>query len=434
MKKKFAPTPFVINLINFSYEWVFHEKISDEVKSFLKSLSYVAVGTLIAAILSFVFNILGGRVLGPSEYGKFALVQSVAMFLYIPMLLGFGTAMVKYSSEKEDFGRQSKIISTAFMLVALFIIASVILYFIFASQLSAIFSTPSKLFYLSIILAILFVFYTITTSTLRGLFKMKTLAIFQPIYAATTLFAFLFFILNNLLSFKSMVYSMFLAYGITGAITLIFFLRKYLKFEFDKFWASTLAKYGMFALIGGLSFVFYTNIDKILINRYMTVADVGIYRAYYLASINVAGLFFGIFNTVFFPTASKYENKGVLFEKINKLIPYLIGLGMPFILLCEFIILKLYGGGYPINFLLMLIFAITAILVVWYGLYDWTFCSQGMRGVKLVNIGTITIAILNVLLNIYLIPRFGLYGAIGSTTASFAAGICCLSLLKRKIA
>lgn len=433
MKKKFAPPSFVINLINFSYEWIFHEKISDEVKSFLKNLSYVAVGTLIAALLSFAFNILAGRILGPIEYGKFTLVQSVAMFLYIPMLLGLSTAMVKYSSEKEDFERQSRIISTAFMLVALFIIASVILYFIFASQLSAIFSTPSKLFNLSIILAILFVFYTITTSTLRGLFKMKTLAIFQPIYAAITLFAFLFFILNNLLSFKSMVYSMFLAYGITGTILLVFFLRKYLRFQFDKFWASTLAKYGMFALIGGLSFVFYTNVDKILINRYMTVADVGIYKAYYLASINVAGLFFGIFNTVFFPTASKYKNKGTLFKKINKLIPYLISLGLPFILLCEFIILKLYGGGYPINFLLMLLFAAASILVVWYGLYDWTFCSQGMRGVKLANLGTITIAILNVLLNIYLIPRFGLYGAIGSTTASFAAGILCLSLLKRKI-
>ena len=40
----------------------------------------------------------------------------------------------------------------------------------------------------------------------------------------------------------------------------------------------------------------------------------------------------------------------------------------------------------------------------------------------------------NILLNIYMIPRFGLYGAIGSTTASFAAAICYLSLARRRVA
>lgn len=434
MRRNFAPPAFVINLINLSYEWVFREKISDEAKTFLKNLSYVAAGTLIATILSFAFNILAGRMLGPTEYGEFTLVQSIAMFLYIPMLLGFSTAMVKYSSEKEDFERQSKIISTTYILVSIFTIASVTIYLIFSSQLSNIFSISPKLFYLSLIFAALFVFYTLTTSTLKGLFKMKTLAIFQPIYAAILLLAFLFFILNNVLSFKSMVYSTFLAYGITSAILLVFFLRKYFGLKFDRSWANTLAKYSVFAIIGSLSFVFYTNIDKILINRYMTIADVGIYRAYCLASINVAGLFWGMFNIVFFPTASKYKNKKTIFNRINKLVPYLIGLGIPFILLCEFVILKFYGGRYPINFLLMLIFAATSILVVWDGLLAWTFDSEGLRGIKLSILGSLTVATLNVLLNIYLIPRFGLYGAIGSTTASFAAGICCLSLLKRKIA
>jgi len=431
--REIAPPAWVINLISLFYERIFHEKISDEVRSFLKSLSYLAVGTLIATVLGLVFNILTGRILGPTEYGRFALVQSVAAFLYIPMLIG-GSAMVKYASEKEDFDRQSKIISTTYVLTFLFTIASVTIYLIFSPQLSNLFSIPPELFYLSIVFAVLFVLYARATSALRGLFKMNTLALFLPIYAAISLFAFLFFVFaKDELSFKAIVYPTFIAYGVTGVILVVFFLRKYLRFKLDRSWASILTQYGMFALIGGLSTAFYTNIDKILINRYMTVADVGIYRAYYLASINVAGLLWGTFNTVFFPTASKYKNKRAIFEKINKLLPYLIGLGMPSILLCEFIVLKFYGGGYPIDFPLMLLFAATSILAVWYGLYDWTFCSEGMRGVKLVNIGTITIAILNVFLNIYLIPRFGLYGAIGSTTASFAAGVLCLSLLKRKI-
>lgn len=421
-----------INFITFAYERIFHEKMSDDVKNFFKNLSYVGLGTIIATVFSFIFNILAGRILGPSGYGEFTLVQSVAMFLYIPMLLGFGTAMVKYNAEKKDYNRQRSIISTTYILVFIFMIISIFVYSLFPSQISNLFSVSEELFYLSVVFSVLFVFYTLTTSTLRGLHEMKKYAIFQPIYGIILLSVFLVFIFINFISFKSMLFSIFLAYGATGGIILAF-IRKYIRFEFDRSWADRLTRYGSYAIIGGVSFAFYTNIDKILINKYMTVADIGIYGAYYFASMNVAGLFSGIFNTVFFPTASKYEDKRSIFKKINKFIPYLIGLGIPCVLLSEFIILKLYGGEYPINFRLMLMFAATSILVVWYGIYAWLFNSEGIRGVRLTLSGTIMIAISNVLLNIHLIPLFGLYGAIGSTAVSFSIGLCIVTLRRGKI-
>lgn len=422
-----------VNLITFGYERIFHEQMSDEVKKFIKNLSYVGFGTIIATIFSFPFNILGGRILGPSGYGEFTLVQSVAMFLYIPMLLGFNTAMIKYNAEKEDYNRQQSIISTTFILVFVLTVGSIFLYYIFSSQISKIFSVSVGIFYLSVIFAVLFVFYTLTTSTLRGLHEMKKYATFQPIYSIILLSAFLIFVFINFISSEAMIFSMYLAYGVTGIVLLILFLRKYLKFEFNKSWVNTLTKYGMFATIGGVSFTFYTNIDKILINKYMTIADVGIYMAYYFASINVLGLFSGILIAVFFPVASKYKNKAVIINRMNRFVPYLVCVGTPFVFLCQFVILNLYGGKYPIDFLLMLLFAVTSILVAWYGIYMWLFNSEGVRGVKLTILGTVTITIINVLLNIYLIPRFGLFGAIGSTTTAFAVGICYLSLIKGKI-
>jgi O-antigen/teichoic acid export membrane protein len=421
-----------INLITFGYERIFHEKMSDEVKKFFKNLSYVGLGTIIATIFSFAFNILAGRILGPSGYGEFTLVQSVAMFLYIPMLMGFGTAMVKYNAEKEDYNRQHTIISTTYILVFIFTIVSIIIYYLFPSQISNLFSVSKEIFYLAIVFAVLFVFYILTTSTLRGLHEMKKYAIFQPIYGIILLSAFLIFVFVNFISFRSMVFSMCLAYGITGGVILAF-IRKYIRFEFDKTWVDKLARYGGYATIGGVSFVFYTNIDKILINMYMTVADVGIYRAYYFASVGITGLFFGIFNTVFFPVVSKCDDKKAIFKKIGRFTPYLIGFGLPLMVLSEFVILKLYGERYPINRSLILLFAIVSILIVYYGIYDWTFCSEGMIGVKLVNVSTVIIAITNVALNIYLIPRVGLFGAIASTAIAFFVGICLLLSFKRRI-
>ena len=80
-----------------------------------------------------------------------------------------------------------------------------------------------------------------------------------------------------------------------------------------------------------------------MISRYLTIGDVGIYAAYYTASINVAGLFWGMFNMVYFPTISGYKNKGPVFQKINRIIPYLICLGIPFVFICEVVVLKFYG-------------------------------------------------------------------------------------------
>ena len=420
-------------IVTFFYEQIFHEKMSDEVRKFFKNLSYVAFGTIIGTIFSFTFNILAGRILGPSGYGEFTLVRSVAMFLYIPMTLGVGTAMVKYNAEKkEDFERQSEIISTTFILASFFTISTLILYSLFSSQLSRIFSISNEIFYLSVIFTLLFVIYTLTTKTLMGLHRMKIHAILQPIFSFILLSSFLFFIFNNLISFRSAVFSMCIAYGLIGGSILII-LRRYIKFEFNRRWADKLVGYGKYALIGGVSFVFYTNIDRILINKYLTVVDVGVYGAYYYASMGISGLFLGIFNTVFFPIASKYEDKEGIFKKINRSIPYLIGLGLPLIILSEFVILKLYGGEYPIDLSLMLLFAIVSILIVCYGLYDWTFCSEGVTGVKLVTIATVVIAIIDITLNIYLIPHFGLFGAITSTAIAFFVGICCLLLFKRRI-
>ncbi|MCD6239310.1 MAG: oligosaccharide flippase family protein [Thermotogae bacterium] len=419
--KDFAFRTF-IQLINFGYERIFHEEMSNEVKKFFKNLSYVGLGTITTTIFSFTFNILAGRILGPSGYGEFTLVQSVAMFLYIPMLLGFNTAMVKYNAEKEDYTRQRSIISTTYILVFICAIVSMFAYYLFASQISNLFSVPREMFYLSVVFAVLFVFYTLTTSTLRSLHEMKKYAIFQPIYGVILLLSFLVFILLNFSSFKAMVFSMYLAYGITGGIILAF-IRKYLRFAFDISWADKLAGYGSYAIISGVSSVFYLNIDKILINKYMAIADVGVYRAYYFAFINTIMLFIGIFVTVFFPVASKHGNKEIMFKRINKIIPYIIILGLPFMIGSGFIILKLYGGEYPFDLKLALLFGIAGICICVDSVYGWLMNAVGKEGVKITSFASIILALANIFLNVWLIPLLGIEGAIIATIIAYVLSI-----------
>ncbi|MDI6780843.1 MAG: oligosaccharide flippase family protein [bacterium] len=421
------------NLVALFYKQIFQEEMGQRAASFFKNFSLVAAGTGVATILTFTFNIFAGRILGPGEYGEFSLVQSVAMFLCIPMALGLHTTIVKYTSEDENKERQSLIISTGYIFIAFLTIVSIIMYVVFSSYLSNIFSTSKELFFLSLIFAILFTLYTVTTNTLRGLNKMKVYAMFQPVYGLILLTTFFIFVFVNSLSFKSMVISSYLAYGICAAAILIIFLRQYLKFDFlDRSMMKTLIKYSLFATIGGLSFAFYSNVDKILINKYMTVKDVGIYRAYYFASIGVAVILFNMFNTVFFPVASSYKDKKVLFKKINRFIPYLILAGIPFVILCELIIMKFYGHQYPFNLMWMLLLGVASICVCVDGIYGWFFNSIGWQGVKISSFAAIILAIVNIFLNIALIPLMGITGAIVSIIISFSISIIIILGFGRK--
>lgn len=422
----------IVKFCIYIYELIFHETASHEVIIFIHNFLYVAAGTMLATFFSFAFNILGGRFLGPTGYGEFTLVRTISMFLYIPMLLGVSTSMVKYNSEKIDINRQKAIISTSYMIIFIFTTATISLYIVLSAILTNIFSISTDLYILSIILSLLFAFYTLTTDTLRSLHKMKLFGLLKPIHNLILLSSFLIFASLNIVSFKSMLFSLYFAYMITGiAILLLNF--KYFYFHFNFYWAKILLKYSCFTVFGAFSYMLYTNIDKLLINKYMSIDSVGTYNAYYFGSIEVIALFAGIFITIFFPTASRYENKNRILDRLNKLVLYIVILGFPFILLSEFIILNFYGDKYPIDFLLMSMFAIASILVVCYDLYGWLFNSEGTKGVQVTLTSTIAIAITNILLNVYTIPRYGLYGAIGSTSLAYFVGICIIYVQKNKI-
>ena len=395
------------------YEKIMGEKVGENIKSFVKDLLQIGLSSIISAGLIAIFNILSGRILGPAEYGKFTVTQSVATFLHVPMLLGFNTAMIKYVSEKSDHRVKKEIISTSYYIVAFLIFITTIFCLIFKTQVIKLFSISIEIYYFSIIFSILFTLYIFTTDTLRGLFKMKLFSVSQIIYAVILLLTFLFFILvKNTHSFHSMLYATLLSYIVPSVFLLIFFLiRRYIRFIFNKFWSLQLTKYSIFATIGGLSSAIYTNIDKILINKYMTPTDLGIYKAYYFASINMIGFFWRIFNIVFFPTASKHQNKLAIFRKINNIVPYLIVFGIPFIFILEVIIIKFYGKKYPFDFRLAIIFSIATIVVFINSFYVWLMAAVGQKGIKVTAISEFVSAVINVCMNLLLLPRIGILGA-----------------------
>lgn len=419
------------NFISTVYRKMYNEEMSGDVKHFITNIGYVGVGIIVSTFFSFMFNILSGRIFGPTEYGKFVLVQSIAMFLQIPMLLGIPTAMVKYTSENKDIDRQRTVISTSYILVSICVFFFTIIYYIYSKQISEIFSISEESFKLAIIFAHLFIFSFITTNTLRGVNEIKKYSKIKSIYGLLQLLPLILFIYLTHISYTSIVYSILISDALIGLLAFQS-IKKYIRFKFELPWAKTLMNFSLFTAISDISFVIYTNTDKLLINKYMLVENVGLYNAYFYSSINVINIFAGIIATVFLPTISKYKDKDSIFKRLNKFIPYLIVLGIPFTLITEYIILNIYGKDYPFDFLLAFLFGITSVMSVWYTLYVSILTSIGIKGAKINFIGTTTIAIVNIILDIYLIPSLGLSGAIIATIFGYCCGISVIIIIKRQ--
>ena len=303
-------------------------------------------------------------------------------------------------------------------------------YFVFSAKLSTIFSIPQTLFNLSLLLFIFTIFHSFATSSLYGLLEMKAAGLFQVIYGAILLSAFAFFVFAiKFISFQAAVFSMIIGYLIVTGI--IFFMkRRYISLKLNREMASKLLRYSSYAVIGAICSVATVQLGKILINKYMGVADVGIYNAYFVASIGVASFFMLPLAEVLFPTASRYKNKEAIFRRFNKVIPYIVIIGLPSIILAQYVILALYGEEYPFDLRLAVLFGIADLGVSLYLIYGRLMNSSGVKGVKVTSLATVVMALIIIPLTMVLIPLMGITGAVIPLIVAYFA-YCLFILWKR---
>jgi O-antigen/teichoic acid export membrane protein len=259
---------------------------------------------------------------------------------------------------------------------------------------------------------------------------MRAYALQTAAQSVILLVVFLSFIGNDMKSWESAAYSYFLSYALIGFILLIY-LREYIKLRFDRSWAKKILHYSLLALPGALAGGFM-GVDRILINKFMTTADVGIYNAYFMPSLTISITLWSVINAAFFPYASKSTDKLAILHRANKATLYLAALLVPSVLLLTWIVFFLYGRQYPFNWELALIFAVAATMAFFYQFLSWLMASEGTRGAKVNTLSSIIALIALFVLDVVLIPLIGLLGAAITLVLAYLIAASYL-LLKRRV-
>lgn len=384
-------------------------------QTIVKNTFWLGLGTTLSKILSLVLIVYAARVLGAEEYGKFSFALAF-IYLFV-VFFDFGLSPVitrEFAREKEKIEDFYSIIS----LKALLALGTLVL-ILFGSFLTV----PEKDIQSMILILSLFLiansFWGMFNSFFHARQKMEYEALFDTLQVLM-IFGLGFFILFNYPSSENLSYAYFLSALVTLVFVSIFFHFKIfpLKINFNlSVWKKFLTMSWPLASIG-LFGVIYGYIDSVMLGYWKMFAEVGWYNA--AQRIVMAGLIpMGFIGASFYPALSRFSKESK--EKFQKAwdseVEIMILLAVPLMVggmvLAPQIIHALYSLEFTPSVLTLQILILTAGPIFLYRpFYDAMIVLNQQRKTFWV---TVAGAVVNVALNLILIPKYSLYGAAAAT-------------------
>lgn len=393
--------------------------------------SLLSFGSLAAiTALGYISTFYFAHYLGPAVLGSFFLFLAYYGIFDLIGDGGFGGAAVKRISEGTD---QDEYFTAFFMLRLVLLCLSIATFVIISPFLTAL-EKEGLLYWL--ILAL--VAGTLASITAINLYGTAQVGIMQVSNLINT-------IVKNLVQ----ILAVFIGFGlwglaagfIAGMIVALLINVKYVRLGFARFSRvhfSSLLSFSIWTFLSSGGLLIITYADTIIIGLYLTETDVGIYRvAFQLTS--VASFMVTAFHTVLYPHISRWHVKNQIIKIENSLteaFTYSFFLAIPVtaggIILSDKLMYYLYGAsfesGAPI--LIILLFVQTANIFM----FLLTMCLNAMDKPKMSFSCTAVSAILNIILCVLLIPRFGLSGAaVASLVTISMNGILAYAILKTSI-
>lgn len=386
-----------------------------EKQKIFKNTLWLGLGTSLNKILSLALIIFAAQVLGAEEYGKFSFALSF-IYLFI-VLFDFGLSPII----TREFARGKEKKEEFYSIISLKILLS--LGTLTMILLGSFLTISEKDIRMTILILALFLainsFWSMFNSFFHARQKMEYEAIFDALQVLI-IFGLGFFILFNYPSSENLSYAYFVSASVTLVFVSIFFHFKIfpLKINFNfSVWRKFLTMSWSLALIG-LFGVIYGYIDSVMLGYWKMFAENGWYNA--AQRIIIASLLpMGFIGASFYPALSKFSHESK--EKFQKAwdaeVEIMILLAFPLIVggivLAPQIIYAFYPFEFTPSILVLQILILTVGPIFLYRpFYDAMIVLN--QQIKTFWV-TVAGAIVNVILNFILIPKYSLYGAAVAT-------------------
>lgn len=358
----------IILLVEALHRQFFGEEMSDVMRGFLKNLSFSFFGGVAAAVIMFGVSIMAGRILGPSEYGIYNYLLSIATASTIFFLLGNNTGAIRFLSDEKHKERRGAFMSAALTITLVQGVVFFCVALLASKYIQAKLDLNPFLFFLVFIFAAILAFKDLADSFLRSFLLIKKQAIFRVVDASLVFVAIALFLLIDD-SFSPIDYVHSVIFGATIFIVLsVFLLRNQFSF-FSFIEIKQLLSYNKHLLLvafGGIVLSF----DKVIIGKMIGTETLGIFSAYYASSQLIISNLGLVFMNVFWPIVIKNkENIPVILGKLDVLLLKFLPVGTILNAVSVTFFVSLYGKEYPLNLILIVLFAVASIANIVFFLY-----------------------------------------------------------------
>lgn len=383
----------------------------------VKNASWIIISKILQSILGLVITMLIARYLGPQNFGVISYATSLVGFVSPLVFLGLNNVLVQEITKNPD--KEGVIIGTSILLSiisALFCMLGVIIFTFFVNAGETETIIVSSLYSLILIFQVL--------DLIQYWFQAKLLSKYSSIISLVA-----YIIVSGykviLLIFQKSIYwfSISNAMGyfiISISLILLYFKLGGQRFSFSKEIGNKLLAKSKYYILSGLMIAIFAQTDKIMIKLMISDTATG----YYSAAVSVASMTSFVYLAIidsFRPVIFKnYEESKEKFElNIKRLYSIIIYISLAQSLIMtifsRLIINILYGSAY--------LGAINALRIIcWYTTFSylgsvrniWILCMNLQKYLFVINLSG---ALLNIVLNLLLIPLIGIEGA---AIASFA--------------
>ncbi len=387
--------------------------------------SFISLAT--ASLSHLLLRIVLGKELGPSGLGLYTLVFTIYIFGMHFAAFGIGVALTKYLAEFDDnllrikgfvsCGLFGSIISGSMMGVLMYLLSGII-----AIQF---FHSPGMVDLLKIT-AFCFPFIAMQKAVigaLNGLRKMKWFAIVNIAQHVSVMIVSIVLVVLLDMGVRGAVIGFVAPTIVVGALSLIL-IRKYFSTSLTNI--STVLKevlwFGFYIVLANSIGMINVQIDSLMVGHFMSETDVGYYA---VAIIFVEGLRLipDSVQRITTPTIANYYGKQE-YEKIHELMKNSMLKVLAITILISFTLISL--GQFLIELLFKEEFLSAyyplLILLVGYSFYapvlSISGALAGIGKVALMSKLSFICALMNTILNILLIPKYGITGAAIATSIS----------------
>lgn len=416
------------------------EIVEQSLQKIAKGTGIVFLSTIIGMLFVFGGKVLLARFFTQSEYGIYSLALIVLSFVGVIATLGLiqgSTRQIAYYRGKGDTTKVQGVISASLQITFIASILLAVLLFFTSGVISAkIFHEPGLALPLKIFsIAIPFyVFTTILASLFRGFGKVKPKAYFQDILSNGLFPLLLLPVVLLGLSFSAGMYA-FLASNVLTAIAFAVYTLKKAPFTTAGLTAISPMMKELFLfslpLIGMVVFGrIITWTDTLMLGYFKTSDVVGLYNGAvplaHLIPIALTSMSF-----IYVPVVSQLYSQNLIGEikrTYQVSTKWIFAASFPLFLLLflfpETILGFFFGAGYAEAATALRILSLGLVFNAFLGANTMTLLAMGKT--RLVMGANLLAASLNVVLNIILIPQWGINGAaLASLISYLASNIFC---------